>query len=155
MVAGIPELYVWLAVLIICIIAEAVTTQLVSLWFSFGALGALIAAELGFGISVQSTVFVLLALLLLLALRPITRRILQPKQEHTNADRIVGQTAVVIETIDNQADTGQIRLLSQVWTARSMNNTVIPEGETVVVENISGVKAMVSCTQNEAGGVAV
>lgn len=155
MIIGIPALYLWLAVLIICIIAEAVTTQLVSLWFAFGSLGALIAAALGFGISVQSAVFVLLSLVLLLALRPITRRILQPKQEHTNADRIVGQPALVIETIDNQADTGQIRLLSQVWTARNINNTVIAEGETVVVERISGVKAMVSCTQNEEGGVPV
>lgn len=155
MIAGIPAIYVWLIIFIVCVAAEAATTQMVSLWFAFGSLGALLTAALDLGILVQALVFVLLSLILLLALRPFTRRILYSKQEPTNADRIVGQTAVVIEAIDNRAGTGQIRLLSQVWTARSVDDTVIPEGDTVIVEGISGVKAMVSCTQHEVGGVSV
>lgn len=155
MIIGIPALCFWLLVLILCVVVEAITTNLVSLWFAVGALGALLAAGGGLSILGQAVVFAVLSLLLLLSLRPMTQRLLCPKQEFTNADRIVGQSAVVIQTIDNQAGTGQIRLLSQTWTARSLNNSIIPEGSTVVVDHISGVKAIVVCTQNEVGGIHV
>ncbi|MGM9629410.1 NfeD family protein, partial [Butyricicoccus sp.] len=56
---------------------------------------------------------------------------------------------VVIQAIDNRNGTGQIRLMGQVWTARSIQNEEIAEGETVVVREISGVKAMVErCDEN-------
>ncbi|MDO5548119.1 MAG: NfeD family protein [Eubacteriales bacterium] len=155
MIIGIPALCFWLLVLILCVVVEAITTNLVSLWFAVGALGALLAAGGGLSILGQAVVFAVLSLLLLLSLRPMTQRLLRPKQEFTNADRIVGQSAVVIQTIDNQAGTGQIRLLSQTWTARSLNNSIIPEGSSVVVDHISGVKAIVVCTQNEVGGIHV
>lgn len=155
MIAGIPALYFWLLVLILCVVAEAITTHLVSFWFAVGSLGALFSAAAGFSILAQAAIFAVLSLLLLLSLRPMTQRLLQPRQEYTNADRIVGQTAVVIQTIDNRAGTGQIRLLSQTWTARSLGDMVIPEGSTVVVDHISGVKAIVACTQNEVGGIHV
>jgi membrane protein implicated in regulation of membrane protease activity len=156
MIAGLPSLYFWLFVLILCVVAEALTTHLVSLWFAVGALGALVSAAIGFPILGQAAVFAVLSLLLLLSLRPMTQRLMKVKQEHTNADRIVGQTAVVTQRIDNQSETGQIRLLSQTWTARSVNDTIIPEGEVVLVDHISGVKAMVACIQNETvGGIHV
>ena len=61
----------------------------------------------------------------------------------TNADRIVGQRAVVILDIDNQAAQGQVRINGQVWTARSQDAEPIPAGAQVEVVQISGVKAIV------------
>ena len=76
---------------------------------------------------------------------------LRPRQDKTNADRILGQTAVVIQAIDNRQGTGQIRLMGQVWTARSTQEEEIAAGETVVVREISGVKAMVERAQEDGG----
>lgn len=140
----IPPVYFWLAVLIVCLIAEAVTTQLVTIWFAAGSIGALFAANAGWSGAAQLAVFLILSFALLLPLRPFVKNILRPKQDKTNADRILGQTAVVTQRIDNQNGTGQVRLMGQTWTARSIQeNEVIEAGETVVVRAISGVKAMV------------
>lgn len=142
--------YFWLIVLIICLIAEAVTVQLVTIWFAAGAVGALLAANFGLGIVAQLTVFVLLSVILLLPLRPLMRNVLHTDRSRTNADRILDQTAVVVQTIDNREGSGQIRLMGQIWTARSLHdNDCIPEGETVVVRSISGVKAMVERCRKE------
>ncbi len=146
----------WAVILIVCVVAEAATVSLVSIWFAAGSLGALLAAAIGFGIPVQCAVFAVLSFLLLVLLRPIVEKVLKPKKDRTNADRIFGEKAVVIQTIDNRAGTGQIRLFSQVWTARTVKDgIVVPEGETVYVDGISGVKAMVVLTPEELGGCKV
>ena len=79
-----------------------------------------------------------------LLLRPVVRGKLLKTVDRTNADRILDQTAIVIQTIDAKQETGQIRLMGQIWSARAADpNDCIPEGETVVVTAISGVKAIV------------
>ncbi len=156
MLFGLSPFVFWIGLLILCCVIEALTVQLVSLWFAAGSLGALLAAWFGLPILWQWMIFALLSLLLLLLLRPMVAHLLHPGANRTNADRIVGMAAIVTETIDNQSGTGQIRLLSQTWTARTIQEGVIvPEGSTVYVESIQGVKAMVVLTQNELGGIVV
>lgn len=156
MLFGLSPVLFWIGLLVICCIVEAMTVQLVSLWFALGAFGALLAAWFGASLIVQWLIFALLSLMLLILLRPLVSRLLSTKSDRTNADRIIGMAATVIEPIDNQAGTGQIRLLSQTWTARTVQDGVIvPEGSTVYVESIQGVKAMVVLTQQELGGITV
>ena len=50
---------------------------------------------------------------------------------------------MVIQTIDNLKATGQVKIDGNVWTARSVDDSVIPTGETVEVLQISGVKLIV------------
>ena len=116
---------------------------LTSVWFAFGSLAAMILALLHFSIPVQIGGFLAAALFLLVMIRPITRKHFVIGKEKTNADRIIGMKAVVLEAIDNRAAAGQIRVAGQVWTARSVDNAVIPAGCEVQVEAISGVKAIV------------
>lgn len=140
----IPSVYFWLIVLIACLVIEACTTQLLTIWFAAGSIGALVAAALGLNEIVQLGVFVVLSFVLLLLLRPMVRNVFRLRQDRTNADRILDQTAVVIQTIDERNGSGQIRLMGQIWTARALqNDEIISEGETVVVRRISGVKAIV------------
>lgn len=151
LVSAVQPVYFWLVVLIVCLIAEAATTQLVTLWFAAGSIGALFAAYAGLGWAGQLGIFLVLSFLLLFLLRPLFGGVLRPRQDKTNADRILGQTAVVIQAIDNRQGTGQIRLMGQVWTARSTQEEEIAAGETVVVREISGVKAMVERAQEDGG----
>ncbi len=148
-ISSISYVYFWLIVLIACLIIEAVTTQLVTIWFAAGSIGALLVANVGLSWVAQLGVFLVLSFALLLLLRPLLRGVLRPRQDKTNADRILEQKAIVIQEIDNQNGTGQIRLMGQIWSARSIDNEKIAEGETVVVREISGVKAMVErCERN-------
>ena len=135
---------VWMIVLVALVVGEAITVGLTFIWFAVGALGALLVSVLGVSIMVQIAVFLLLSTLSLILVRPAAARLLKPGISPTNADRILGQTALVTQTIDNLAQTGQVKLSGQVWTARSENGQVIQEKTRVHILRIEGVKVVVS-----------
>ena len=142
MTMTISPIYIWVGVLTFCLVAEACTV--ITIWFAIGSVGAMAAAAMGFGETVQLGVCLVVAIVMLLLLRPVVRGKLLKTVDRTNADRILDQTAIVIQTIDAKQETGQIRLMGQIWSARAADpNDCIPEGETVVVTAISGVKAIV------------
>lgn len=143
MLFGINTLYIWMGVIIICVAVEAFTLDLSAIWFAVGGVAALIAASLSLEISAQLTIFVLFSAALLALVRPFCRKFLKTKNEPTNADRIIGEIAVVTEQIDNVHETGAVKIMGSIWTARSEEDSVIPEGTTVKVVAIRGVKAVV------------
>ena len=136
--------YVWIAVMVVMAIFEGVTTQLVSVWFVCGALVAAIVSFFVPVFSVQFGVFVGVSLLLLLVTKPLVKNAREVEPEPTNADRNIGKIAVVTQEINNTAGTGQVKLGGNTWTARTVNDEVIPEGVEVTVKEISGVKLMVA-----------
>lgn len=143
MLFGVNSLYIWVAVIILCVAVEAFTLDLSAIWFAVGGVAALIAASLSFSISTQLIIFVLFSAVLLALMRPFCRKFLKTRSEPTNADRIIGETAVVTEQIDNLHETGAVKVFGTVWTARSDADVVIPVGETVKIVAIRGVKAVV------------
>ena len=134
----------WLALLILFSIGEAITVGLTSVWFAVGSLGALLCALMGGGIWVQIIVFLVLSGLSLALGRPLAKKFLTPGHSATNADRVIGREAVVTQTIDNLRGQGQVNITGQTWTARSQDDTVIPEGALVRVLRIEGVKVFVA-----------
>lgn len=135
--------YAWLIAAIAFALIEMFTAQLVSVWFIAGALASLIASMLGAGTTLQWILFIAVSAVTLIATRPLVKKITSAAPEKTNADANIGKSAIVTDTIDNLAGTGSVKLGGISWTARSINDSVIPEGSTVTVENIEGVKLMV------------
>ena len=134
----------WVAALVVFLIVEAVTAGLVSIWFVFGSLVALICAALGAAVWLQIFWFVIVSVATLVLTRPLVKRYVDSRSVATNADRSIGRTAVVTERIDNLAATGAVKLDGVVWTARSTNDAVaIETGERVTVRAIEGVKLIV------------
>ncbi len=133
----------WLLALILFSVIEGVTVGLTSIWFAAGALGALIAAMLGAHIFLQILIFLALSALALALVRPIAVRLLKPRHDPTNADRVIGQTALVTEDIDNVEGKGLVVISGQVWSARSEHGVSIPAGTQVRVLRIEGVKVYV------------
>lgn len=134
----------WVAMIIVSIALEAGTLDLSAIWFAVGALGALIASLLGASITVQVIIFVALSALLLILLRPLTKRFLAANGARTNADRILGEIAVVTTAIDNTASQGQVKISGAYWTARSASGNPIPEQTKVKILEIVGVKVIVT-----------
>ena len=65
----------------------------------------------------------------------------------TNANSLIGKKAVVIQEIDNLAQTGQVRINDIEWTARSVDDGVKIEKDTIVeIREIQGVKLIVRKT---------
>ena len=142
------EILAWTAVIIIAIALEAATAQLVSIWFAGGGLAGLIAHFLPAPYWLQVIAAAVATLILLLATRPLVRRFLRGKETRTNADRVVGRTAVVTAPNDNVLAKGRVSVLGSDWTARSRDGGTIPAGAQVRVERIEGVKLIVSPENN-------
>ena len=138
------EAIFWLAAMIVFLAAEAATVTLISIWFAAGALGAIVVALLGGSLMLQVTVFLLLAVLLLLSLRRILRRYFTPRLTKTNIDSVIGSTGIVLVGIDNIAALGQIQVNGVEWSARSTDGIPIAAGTLVQVDKIEGVKVFVS-----------
>lgn len=137
---------IWLVILILFGIGEAVTVGLTSIWFAVGALGALIVSGLGGDFLAQITAFIILSGVSMLLVRPIAQKILKPGYSATNADRVLGSVGVVTEAIDNTAGKGLVNLSGQIWSARSQDAVSIPVGHKVRVLQIQGVKVLVEAT---------
>lgn len=134
----------WVAALVVFLIVEAVTAGLVSIWFVFGSLVALICAALGAAVWLQIFWFVIVSVATLVLTRPLVKRYVDSRSVATNADRSIGRAAVVTERIDNLAGAGAVKLDGVVWTARSTDDAVaIETGERVTVRAIEGVKLIV------------
>ena len=144
---------IWLAMLIVFAITEGVTVALVSIWFMGGALAALIAALCGAELWVQVVLFFTVSILLLLCLRPLSKRLIKQKKVATNADSNIGKEAVVTERIDNLQGSGAVRISGVEWSARSADGSEIEKGAVVRVLRIEGVKVCVerADTNNEGG----
>ena len=134
---------IWLALAIVMAVFEAMTVQLVSIWFVAGAVAACITSLITDNTIIQAAVFVAVTAVALIVTRPIVKRMKEKKPEPTNSDRCIGQEGVVVTAIDNTAARGQVRVGSSVWTARSADDSVIPADTRVIVTAIEGVKLIV------------
>lgn len=137
----------WVVALVVFLIVEAVTAGLVSIWFVFGSLVALICAALGAAVWLQIFWFVIVSVATLVLTRPLVKRYVDSRSVATNADRSIGRTVVVTERIDNLAATGAVQLSGVIWTARSTDDALtIESGEHVIIRAIEGVKLIVERT---------
>ena len=141
--------FIWLALLILFGIGEAITVGLTSILFAAVSLVALVVALLNGPIWLQIVLFIVVSILCMLAIRPLAAKYLNNKVEPTNADRIIGAETRVVENIDNLQATGAVRIAGMVWSARSENDAPIPVGTLVRVLRIEGVKVYVEEVKEE------
>lgn len=133
----------WIVMIVLFVIIEAATAQLVTIWFAVGSAAALVANILNAPDYVQWIIFIIVSVIVIFCTRPFVKKITKNKSEPTNADRCIGQTAVVTEEIDNIAARGYVKIDGSVWTARSEDGSVIKKDELVTVVKIEGVKLIV------------
>ena len=141
---------VWTAAIILFGVVEAATAGLVSIWFVAGALVALIAAFVDASLVVQIILFLVVSAAALALTRPMLRKITNAKAIPTNADRVLGETAKVTETIDNENSTGAVYVDGKTWSARSTDDAIIPAGSRVYIESMLGVKLLVKKSEEKA-----
>ena len=129
------ESIIWLGILAVLLVIEGLTTALTTIWFAGGALAAAIASGIGVGIVPQ---------LLLFFTRPVAMKLMNKNTEKTNVDSLLGKTAVVIQKIDNLAQTGQVRINDIEWMARTSDDTkTIPVDTVVTIKAVHGVRLIV------------
>ena len=133
----------WLAVFVLLIVIELATMGLTTIWFAGGTVAGFIASMLGANVVIQAVVFFVVSIVLLIFTRPFAVRYINSNKTKTNIDGLIGQEALVLEEINNIRETGCARLEGKEWSARSVDDTVIPADTVVIVERIEGVKLIV------------
>ena len=133
----------WLAGIVAFIILEAVTYQLIPIWFVIGAIGGLIAAMCGVDFYVQMAVFLAISILLLILLRPVSMKLIKKQDFKSNADSLIGKSILVTQEVNNIKGTGQGKVNGMVWTVRSETDETIAAGELAEIKRIEGVKLIV------------
>lgn len=142
----------WLVMLIACIVIEAATMGLTTVWFAGGALVAILAAALHAPVAVQIVLFLVVSLLLLSFTRPVAVKYFNRDRVKTNAEGLIGKQAIVTGDIDNIQGTGQVVLNGQEWSARSVADDMrISVGTVVDVQSINGVKLIVKPDESVKG----
>lgn len=139
---------IWLALIVVFLVMEAATVQLISTWFAAGALAAMIVSLIGGAVWLQIVVFLTVSIVLLVLLWPIARKHLKPKLVATNADALIGRVCTVTEEID-PVEGGRVKLGDVTWSARSVSDTQIPAGTLVKVMKIQGAKVFVEQVKKE------
>ncbi len=122
---------------------ELATFGLYTIWFSVGALVATLASMVGGPIWLQSVLFVVVSLVLLLFTRPIAAKYFNRNRTKTNVETLIGKQAVVTKTIDNRQEQGEILYNGMPWSARSAEERILETGSYVVIKRVEGVKVIV------------
>ncbi len=127
----------WTFILVLAVIIEAITIDLVSIWFGVGAIFALIAHLFHLNIYIQSFIFIIVSLTCIILSRPLAKKYLRTNTIKTNLDRVIGKHGLVLQTItpDNK---GEVKVMGTYWSATSYNNTIIEEGCYVEILSIEG-----------------
>jgi membrane protein implicated in regulation of membrane protease activity len=136
----------WLIAAVIFGVGEIATLGFFLAPFAGGALVAALLTGLGAGDAVGWASFLVVAAVLLAAMRPLARsHRRQPPQLRTGTAALVGRTGMVVERIANDEGVGCVRIDGEVWTARAFDDDeIIEAGKRVQVVQIKGATALVT-----------
>lgn len=138
-------LYIWIVFFILSVIVEANTMNLIAIWFMPGTLIAIVLSLFSVPVWLQVLIWLVVTVAVFASTWNLSARLRKPKVQPTNADRVIGQTAIVTETISDRTQIGQVRVMGQIWSARTDDTAdEIPAGTEVRVLRIEGVKLIVT-----------
>lgn len=130
----------WFVLFAVLLVIELLTVNLVTVWFAFGAVAAIICSFFTDSIFIQLLVFLITSVMTLLVMKPLLKRFKSFDITPTNLDRVIGKIGEVTKSID-QDKYGEVKILGSTWTASSKSHINI--GERVKVLSIDGVKLIV------------
>ncbi len=135
--------WAWIALIVLAIIVEVMTDQLISIWFVPGSIIATILDYLGVHFLWQVLTVLVLAALGIVFAKTVLIKKLRSGIVKTNIDAIIGERCVVTEKIDNYVGCGQVKIKGQIWSARGVGqDDVFDVGEVLHVVAIEGVKVI-------------
>ena len=133
----------WAIAAAVLVVIEITTLDLIFAMLAAGAVAGAIAAMTDQSLLVQCLVAAVVALLMLVLVRPVALRHLRKDvYVPTNVDALLGASAVVLEQVDRTQ--GRIKLKGEIWSARTEDETApLEPGRAVGVIRIDGATAIV------------
>jgi membrane protein implicated in regulation of membrane protease activity len=136
--------WIWMILAAVFVVGEIFTAAFFLLWFGVGAAVAGVLALMGMGFGWQLGVFIVVSFALFAASRKLAERLTKKQPPGIGADRFVGEACVVLEKIDNDKNTGRVRMDREEWRAESDTGEILDAGTRVVVTRISGTHLVVT-----------
>ena len=123
---------VWAIIAIVCLILELSSGDFFIIFFSIGAVFAVISEVCGLSIYWQIFIFAIFSLLSVLFVRPVALLYLHKNDPNkpSNADALLGRTGKVTEPI-SAGQSGYVQIDGDMWKAVSQQSIAV--GETVRV----------------------
>lgn len=133
---------IWVVVLIVTVLLEFESPQLITIWFAVGSIVALILAAFKVHYLIQIGAFVSVSVVLLIATRPLSKRFMAREIIKTNADSLVGQQGTIMKEVSLD-QRGEVKVNTRLWVCFVTKDIHISEGAKVVILDIEGNKLLV------------
>jgi membrane protein implicated in regulation of membrane protease activity len=142
--------WIWLVVIVACVIVEICTVDMISIWFAVGGVVPFIlSAATKVGYEWQILIFVVVSAALVLSLRRVTLKwLLKNNNEKTNIDAIVGQQHKLLEKADFET-AGLIKINGIEWSVVPSGEKAIAKGKIVEILEVKGNKLVVKEIKKE------
>ena len=141
---GLDMWIIWAILMAVFLLVEAFTLGLTTIWCAAGCLIAGIMDLFGAPLTAQIIVMVIVSVVCFVLCMVLIRPMIDARskrREPTNADRVIGQEAIVIKAIDPIEGKGQVKVMGQIWSAKA--SVEIPLKARVKVISMEGVKLVV------------
>ncbi len=135
--------YIWAIIGIILIFVEVLTTAFVAVFFGIGALitALLVYLKIATGFEVQVIIFSTVSIISVMLFRNIAKHLFGIKAEK-NYSEYAGDKAVVEEAIEPNKE-GKVLYRGTIWIAYSSEDKRFEKGDTVIIEEVDGIKLRV------------
>ncbi|MCR4735367.1 MAG: NfeD family protein [Treponema sp.] len=130
--------WLWLGVLIVCVIIEAFTMGLTTIWAAIAALPLIFIARTGLAFKWQLLIFAIITIILIVFTRPFAVKKLKIGKDKTNVNTMIGEEVIITQSI-TKFQKGQAKAKNGViWTAKSDEDQDIPEGSVCLISAVEG-----------------
>lgn len=133
-------MFMWLIIILFLGFVEAITVNLVTIWFVISGIVSLVLSFFIDDFIIQFSVFVILGILLLITTRSWLNKVFKINKYKTNLDRVIGMRGIVTEKITKNSP-GEVKVDGKRWMAVS-DKTINVDNDVKILE-IDGVKLKV------------
>ena len=134
--------WIWGAIILTTIVIELFSSDIDAIWFSVGALVALVLSLFDVHIAVQLSVFVVATTALLFTVGKWAKKALMVKNISTNSDSLIGKEILILEAAD-EFNKGSGVINDVVWTVVCQAGVNVEKGTHAVILAIDDNKLVV------------
>lgn len=132
----------WFAMTVVFTLIEIFTAGLTTIWFALGSLAMIFISFTKIGFWWQVLLCLIISTLLLVLTRPILIKKLKIGSAKTNTDALIGEKCKVLKKI-TELEKGEVKIFGIIWSAKSLNNSVIQKDSLVIIRGIEGATLVV------------
>lgn len=124
--------WIWGALILITVIIELFSSDVDAIWFSSGALCALILSLFDVHIAIQLAVFIVVTASLLFTVGKWAKKLLRTKNIPSNSESLIGKEILILENA-NEYEKGSGVINDIVWTVSCQAGISVEKGKHAII----------------------